>query len=485
MSVSAEAMLNPVVAGLLGMGVAWLIGQKLCRKGWRTTAMLVAVAPLLVYTLIITFGLAINHLGHAVFIATTPLADTVVATILVLLAGYLLRSAYVQRYSARFVRIRQAPIMCWLLFALLLTLSLIALYQIALGPAAGWDTLDYYARWAKFFIEFDQMRFQPSSSLEQYFNAYGAVGVIAHDSGASLVWMHARHPVMPIALVAMSANYAIPFFALSSPFSTIAILYLTAVFSAAVALRELGLSYRWVFTLAAMIMSVPLVENHSMNLGYSDLINFAAVGLACSLFVFHLTTRQQKFFVLGLLVSLFPLFVKNVGILYTVSLCASVFYVKAREVPFIKKYRAHVALFLGTLSIFFLFYLGILGNSIVFGGLTMRLEMTPLVVLAKNTIFLLLQLNSFSVLPIVVTVLIFGSLSFKLTKRSSISRVESALILVVVTMSGLLSLPLLVQEYSSVYSIIGHSRILIPLVVPAILLLGEVIKKCEVSSAAR
>lgn len=182
-----------------------------------------------------------------------------------------------------------------------------SLYQATFNPVSSWDALGMWVNWADWFLRFD---------LDiQDLRGFGS----RVDHGA-FAWQHPRHPPT-VYYISAFTGYVLKdadlFRGWLVPWSV---------------LWACGLAIIWGFvryvsgcrilgTLAALAFcSLPLIENHTILVGYADLWTATVTLVSSALLALALFQRRTSLLVLGVLVALVPLGIKNTGLLYLMSL---------------------------------------------------------------------------------------------------------------------------------------------------------------------
>ena len=481
-----------VTATLLGFGflLAILVFRKLQDRSYENWA-LFFLTPILYSILLVLHTAARNAFGLPVFVNEFLLGNAILFLPFLWFYFCLFQQVFSIRRS-QLVNISwhqsHLPILAFFL------LVLFNAFQVVLMPAQGWDTLDYYARWGVFLIEFDSLRTADQQTVLAYMNSFSAVAADFTDFGTALRWEHPRHPATPIVLAALSTYLAERSTLGLPPFALHVAMFLSLASCVALTLKVVGVRSQAIVLLMLVLCGTPLLEAHILNLGYADFLNFIIVGVASVSIVLFIRTKNPMMLALSCLFAVSTLQIKNVSILYFIPLAMTIFYAVVNSSlkshhEFHKKAlsrSAHITLFFAGFALLLVIAvdLSISEGAVRFGGLEMEFQVTAVGDLAANISRALFVNASYSVLPIACFILILKfALADRLNNNFEDQLERSSLWLLVFTMALFSLMPNLVASYASAYaapgSDVGQSRIMLPLIVPAILLAGVSVKEAQ------
>lgn len=179
--------------------------------------------------------------------------------------------------------------------------------MILISPLASWDALNFWYLWAEWYVEFDVSQ-----------DVYGR----SRSSDGAFPWQHPRHPITLVRVIAFNnyllegSNYLSEWLI---PWTCVWLLGAMLIFGFS-RLVSASRVVAWIMVLG--YLSMPLVENHHVLAGYAELFIACAFLCAISLIAVGFFIRRSALVVLGVLAAMVPLFFKNIGILYTVSVLA-------------------------------------------------------------------------------------------------------------------------------------------------------------------
>lgn len=177
---------------------------------------------------------------------------------------------------------------------LLLAIRLVANAYVAFWtPLFAWDAMEFWGRWANRLLD-------------------------ANVAGAYFDRVHPRHPVTVVGMMAVSSS-SMAIFGVKSAGGG-------PLWFAAFSLLQVFM-YRYTVILGgnrlqAMVVayltgSVYMVENHALIGGYADFWVTLSSAMASCLFILGFKLANRSCMLVGLLLALMPLGLKNIGVLYT------------------------------------------------------------------------------------------------------------------------------------------------------------------------
>lgn len=180
------------------------------------------------------------------------------------------------------------------------------LLQVSISPLSSWDALDLWASYAEWILRYE-------------LDTEGFRGATRFSDGA-FPWSHPRHPPTVYYISAFSGfmmqgadsirGWLVPWTFIWLCGAMVLWGFVQSVSGAGV------LSALAVY----LYFTVPILENHSLMLGYAEPWTCVAVIAATAVLSLAIYRRSASFLLAGLLLSLLPITLKNVGIMYTASL---------------------------------------------------------------------------------------------------------------------------------------------------------------------
>ena len=342
-------------------------------------------------------------------------------------------------------------------------LMLSVLVSVAYSPVSGWDTLGLWTTWAKNFAVFDSTSW--------------VVNGASRDFGDSYPSVHGRHPMTLIYVAAFSAFVSEGLSSVKGwllPWTYIWLCGLGCV----VGMVKLS-SRGWTSTVIAayLYLSMPLLENHAILVGYADPWVATCVVASAAVLAAGIFHSCHILMMVGILFAATPLLLKNTGVLYSVALAAPLAYHFLRE-RWRKMYTFFIFLLAALLALFMwqggtIEFMGTRygidhgENSIIFfGGWAFEFQIYPLWEVAINQFFAFFVNQSFSVAfagLCLIGALFFGG-GFPGPPHSDLLAARY-IVLVAVALLLFFSLPQLVTHYSHHYAVpssdVGNSRFLL------------------------
>lgn len=357
------------------------------------------------------------------------------------------------------LRVRRPSRVFFCFGAIVLVLS--QLYVASVVPAFSWDGLSLWTRFTKLMaVHMANMQLSDGFSLWWnkhppsliYFSGYSSYWneVVGFEGHGYLQWPFAFFATVGIAVYASRLaangylNGLVPFFAIA-------------------------------------IMSTPLIENHVLISGYSEL--FVGVALTTGFFslFFYLRSRNISFLMLGIIASASCIFFRNTGIFYFCCFCAGLLSVLATANR--KAFLVFVAIFTSAVTGVVLFGAAVPGVpgdygalsidfaqfKLTFAGYTLTLEPQSIFSVARNQIYSLFLNQSFGVLA-VASVFILLPVSFE---RSTLVSHDVVLFARAIMVFMVVSLGLLIVSQFTSYGYqhatpnndTGNSRFAVPVMI--------------------
>lgn len=366
-----------------------------------------------------------------------------------------------------------------LLVLLSFSVCLHVFYQVWLLPVASWDALGHWVSWAQKFLFFDLS----GEIVEERSRA----------NGDAWHWIHPRHPPTVFHSSAFSAYSLIGTDRIGWLSSWSAIWACCAGVMWGFVRATGGSSLQGGLALVAFL-TLPLLENHAIAVGYADLWVLVAVTMAAALVAYSLVFGTFHEMVLGMGLAFTPMLMKNTGVLYTFAIL-----MPAALVPLIAKWPKstlfYVTLLLLALLLFLMiepdiiifgqrFSLQFSDNAVViFGGYTLPLEFYSPAKIAANTLWALVINQSFSTSAVLLTVVAVVLVCELRSVREGACKVSYRFYLAswFLFLSAFFTItcfmvPQLVAEYAIAFAQpsedIGNSRFILPFSAITLLALG-------------
>ena len=375
---------------------------------------------------------------------------------------------------------------------LALILVVTTLYQAWILPIAAWDALDHWVSWAHKFLVYDLS--------SDFFEERSRV------NGDPWHWVHPRHPPTVFHSSAFTAYSSLTGshagWLSSWSYIWICCALVTGGFVRLASGNDL------ISCLALYLyLSLPLFENHASLIGYADFWNLALVTSGCAYLAMYILSHDMRFAVLGFVLALSPLLIKNTGILYSIAVLGpfGLILLKGRYSNYLVPIVIICLLSLTALifiDIDFTFLgkrysLDFKDNALIrFGGYELSFIYYPVVSILRNQLWSIFINQSFSTAGLfIIVVLVFVSfivLQMRMRNLAVASSYLTASIYIVMSSIGVIlvfSLPQLITEYSAAFaepgSDIGNSRFIMSFATVGILVLGLLFQVISVSGKLR
>ena len=475
---------------LLGIG-PWILGCSaalLCATKPKTSKadlgiiiMLVGVGGVVSYPFL---GMIIGLFDHFGFVTFRKEYATVVLVVgLTMLAFALIdmqriRKTYCNRghrpgtASLSMAEILTSAVLIWSMYN--------TLVSSVLAPIEAWDSFNWM-EWAKLYLDFDQGRYSYEG--------------ISRGIGASFPHFHERHPMTIFYVSAYSAfclglnptlqGWLFPWF-----FGWVSLALIVWGLGFTCLRSAVGANC---MTYAAL--TIPLIENHAGQPGYLDfwimLISVAAVASIAK--GFELNSLRLK--VAGILISFMALAIKNIGILYVLSIFSSwvimeLWFWNRFVICFLPVVPVTVlgfAAYFGFRTSIFGVEIGFMPMEnpiVVFGGYSFSIHWYSPTRILENFYVAFSRNMSFSISALAVIMMAFvRPPRCNKSHASSINRSKNMCILSSLLLVLIFALPQLIHDYSTIYAEAGNdtgsSRFLMSFPITVILGVGYYLREAD------
>ncbi|TXS90861.1 hypothetical protein FV139_17995 [Parahaliea maris] len=349
---------------------------------------------------------------------------------------------------------------------LLLVIATIVSFQSAILPASGWDALSWWVGTAKRFLKSD-----------------------ANPESSQLIFQYEHYHPITISLIGSYSGYLSDrsYLGLGNlwPWQYAWICIVLTVFGT---LRAAGTYKSIAFFAAYLAASTPLLENHVMLAGYSEIWLTAVVCSGCSLILIGYFHSAKKLVFLGLGIGALAIGIKNTGLAYFGAIAMSSAFVWLLSLN--GKIGSFIAFTICTIGIGVLYFgvdLHIWGNEISvipnapyqihFAGRIWHPSPNSFGDVTWNTLYAYVFNSSFSLLPVmfftsgaIVLVRLYTSRPITI----KISKEEVFLLGIIATLASMLFLSQLLFDYAFDHATptndTGNSRFSLPMV-PLVIML--------------
>ncbi|MDG2442628.1 MAG: hypothetical protein P8M13_05150 [Luminiphilus sp.] len=438
------ASITALFISILPWFVGGLIGA-LMTKGRSGSIRIIAFAgaALIGQELIAALGLVLAHLGITIFTPIVPLLLALVGALLLFAHKADLR---IETTGITFIGGGLLlGIICLLTFITFITLN---------TPTAGWDTLWYWAPISKEFID---VQLQNPPIRWSYSGTHPTTVAIISAWGAG--WLANQ------AVITAYTGWVMCW--LSITMTVGAYTHLMC--------KKLSLS----LLLAYCVGSLPLLENHVTQGGYAEIFVAGHVAAATALLSIGAKNKDNRLLILGLILAVTTLALKNIGWLYGLAVIAGVFL--SHHQTFTLRFQA---LILALLTLAF-FATGWHSGDIEFrlGNRTLIVEPSNAAQIFINQCYMLFVNSSFSIVPLLFLVAL--GLSWRPINTHDQYLLDAPLV-VAAAILGFLTLSQF-TDYGFLYALphndTGNSRLSIPFAVVSVMTIPFILDRLKFQPA--